>query len=72
MKLVRDVFLEDVEVIDASDLGGAFAEPAVLLIYARIYLDEVDTREVDLTALLVYGQSMSMAESLRSFSSLSA
>ena len=55
MKLVRDVFLEDVEVIDASDLGGAFAEPAVLLIYARIYLDEVDTREVDLTALLVYG-----------------
>ena len=53
MKLVRDVFLEDVEVIDACDLGGAFAEPAILLIYARKYLDEVNTREVDLTALLV-------------------
>ena len=25
------------------------------MIYARVYLDEVDTREVDLTALLVYG-----------------
>ena len=53
MKLVRDIFFEDVQVVDTSDLRGAFAEPAVLLVDTRINLDEVYAREVHFTSLLV-------------------
>ena len=53
MKLVRDVFLEEMEVRDARKLRRAFAEVAVLLVDTRINLDEVYPREVHFTSLLV-------------------
>ena len=55
MKLVRDVLLEEVEVIDPCDFGRAFAEPAVDLIDTCMDAYEVDTGEVYLATILVDG-----------------